>query len=57
VDLTRAKPTCLPLKLAPPEIVPELKPEGWTTTVQRAVRQLRMDSAEVREFLAPGMKR
>jgi hypothetical protein len=57
VDLTQAKPTCQPLKLAPPDIVPELKEEGWTTTVQRAVRQLRMESAEVREFLTPGMKK
>jgi hypothetical protein len=57
VDLTQAKPTCRPLKLAPPDMVPELKEERWTTTVQRAVRQLRMDSAEVREFLATGVKK
>jgi hypothetical protein len=56
VDLTQAKPSCRPLKIAPPEIVPELKDGTFTTAVQRAVRQLRMDSAEVREFLAAAVK-
>jgi hypothetical protein len=53
VDLTRDKPTCRRVKVAPPDIVPELAKEGWTTTVQRAVERLKAASSEVKEFLEP----
>jgi hypothetical protein len=57
VDLTGEKVTYKPVKVALPDVVPDLTDkDSWAKTIIQAVEQLRKKSPEVKKFLAKDRK-